>query len=76
MSKMRLTDKHPFKDRFDELAALTEAMGISIAFFGMRTFVTDTETGKRYELEYIDSPDDAPNCWPPTTECKLTYEKG
>lgn len=77
MARFRLHPEDSFSKRFDELCKKTNELGIAITWNYSNvypTIVTDTKTGKEYELRDNDSGEYGYE-FPPTLESKLTFEK-
>ena len=63
----RLTDKHPLSQRFDAVCKFADEQGIRIDVLGHRTSLTDTRTGKSYDLVDLDN-------WAPVVDFPPSFE--
>ncbi len=71
--RLILTDKHPVMQKFNQLCALADDLGISLSFYGHRTHIEDAD-GNCFDVEDIESSDHPMSDFPPCTEVRLAYD--
>ena len=72
--RLKLTEKHPFFKRLDEVFELMEKNKLSIHTFGDQSVAVDHETGIEYELADRDDGRGFTSL-PPSFEFKLVFER-
>jgi hypothetical protein len=65
-------EKHPVMQKFNQLCALADDLGINISFCGHRTILE--HDGERFDVEDIENSDVAMSDFPPATEVLLAFE--
>jgi len=71
--RMVLKDKHPVMEKFNQLCALADDLGITLSFYGHRTHVEDAD-GNCFDVEDIENADVPMSDFPPCTEVRLVYD--
>ncbi len=71
--RMVLKDKHPVMEKFNQLCALADDLGLTISFYGHRTRIEDAD-GHLYDVEDIENADCPMSDFPPCTEVRLVYD--
>jgi len=72
---LRLKVNHPTAQKMQQLWDLAYKLGLSIAFYGHRTIVTDSEFPNRYyDMHDPEDSDDAISEFPPTLGYVLKFE--